>query len=121
MTIQEIIKKSIEGGWKPEIVEDYKNFACNHTKPIEQCVTIPHEKIFLDPKFWQCLGKTLGWKMIWICPADGKIEPREVTYEEFCDNCERKVTTQDGWLYYQHRFIDHLAEKKSAKEFFKDL
>ena len=49
---------------------------------------------FLDPLFWQALGKAMGWG------------------GEDWDG---------GWRKHWHRFIDHLAEGKDAESFFKDL
>ena len=74
MTIQEATKKSVEGGWNPLNSPQWQHG-------------------FLDPLYWQCLGKTLGWG------NDGN----------------------SVWLYYQHRFIDHLAEGKSIESYFETL
>ena len=43
MKTQEAINKSIDAGYNP--MEDSGNIY----------------KIFLDPQFWQCLGKAMGW------------------------------------------------------------
>lgn len=49
--------------------------------------------IFIDPAFWQALGKARGW----IAPPSGQA------------------------YFYQHRFIDHLAGGKDAESFFAEL
>ena len=60
MTVQEAIEKAIEGGWNEGIDLDYsvkemgKNGFPEIAKAIEQTA-------FLDPSFWQSLGKVLGW------------------------------------------------------------
>ena len=50
----------------------------------------------LSPLFWQALGKSRGWV---VGHFDGK----------------------PTWLEYWHRFIDHLAEGKSAESYFEQL
>ena len=60
-------------------------------------------RCFLDPKFWQALGKGLGWK-------DPQVKEEDLP-----------VGYRPWWLEYQHRFIDHLAEEKEPNDFFKEL
>jgi hypothetical protein len=55
---------------------------------------IRESEVFLDPSFWQALGKARGWA---------------------------PETEEKQWLYYWHRFIDHLAEGKDLESFFADL
>jgi hypothetical protein len=50
-------------------------------------------EVFLDPSFWQALGKAREW----IAPPKGQA------------------------YFYQHRFIDHLADGKDAESFFDSL
>jgi hypothetical protein len=92
---------------------------------------------FLDPLFWQSLGKALGWgqpidkrehewgKRICLhCGVDTAYQPPKESgcnhahYPEACSVCSRNATT---WRQHWHRFIDHLAEGKTAEEFFKGL
>lgn len=48
MTIQEAIKKAIDGGWDSTgMVHEEKNDICNG--------------LFLDPLFWKALGKAMWW------------------------------------------------------------
>ena len=61
------------------------------------------EAILLDPDFWKCLGKALGWEGMRGVYTDGN----------------RKKTEE--WLYHWHRFIDHIAEGKKPDEFFNEL
>lgn len=63
-------------------------------------------EIFLDPLFWQALGKARGWfeKNTFI-NTFWKGQPR----------------TFPQWQYKWHRFIDHLAEGKDAESFFESL
>jgi hypothetical protein len=56
------------------------------------------DAMVLDPLFWQSLGKDQGW-------ADSD------KYDDY----------QKHWLYFWHRFTDHLAEGKDAESFFQEL
>lgn len=55
-----------------------------------------------DPLFWQSLGKALGWNET---HTDGK----------------KKWLEWHKWKFEWHRFLDFLAEGKSAEEFFATL
>ncbi len=77
--------------------------------------------IFLDPTFWQALGKARGW--------DGKtlvrrgaiignfVTPDHKPYAEMGFGMDYIST----WCFHWHRFIDHLAEGKDAESFFASL
>jgi hypothetical protein len=72
---------------------------------------------FLDPSFWQSLGKALGW---WgkICRLCG--EQWSFNYEmNFCTSKEANLLP--AVMYHWHRFIDHLAAEKTAEDFFAEL
>lgn len=87
--MEKAIKKAIEGGWDDS---RYKAF-------FSEGVRMWHESAFLDPLFWQALGKSMGWQ------TENKTHfPQGI-----------------GWQYYWHRFIDHLAEGKDADSFFANL
>ncbi len=64
---------------------------------------------YLDPLFWQALGKALGWHDTEKCkvcdPYDG------AKCREYYKN----------WTVQMHRFIDHIITGKSADEFFKKI
>ena len=88
MTIEQVLQKAIEGGWNPPYrKEEYEGDSI----PINT---------FLDPQFWQSLGKALGWT------ARGQ---------------QLAMDSKPTWLLEWHRFIDHLAEGKTAEEYFKTL
>ena len=59
--------------------------------------------------FWQSLGRALGWT------TDG-VHKREVKDSYLCIKC-----SQNHWKNHWHRFLDYLADGKSAEDFFKDL
>jgi hypothetical protein len=58
-----------------------------------------HSEIFLDPSFWQALGKA-----------------RYYTKDTKEGSIRSKL-----WLQDWHRFIDHLAEGMDAESFFNSL
>lgn len=94
--IEQAIKKAIEGGWVyrlgNEVVE--RNLR-------DGVMLVEH---FLDPLFWQSLGKAMGWK-------------DEKEYDG--GGAHWKIKGQ--WKREWHRFIDHLAEGKTAEEYFKEI
>jgi len=101
MNTQKAIEKAKEGGYEPEgiYVSSY----------------------FLDPLFWQSLGKALVWAKY----------DRSVTYyssHKILKNRKAKVSpikgevhTENSYLYHWHRFIDTLAEGGTAEDYFTNL
>ena len=88
MTIQEAIKKAIEGGYKsPNIIGTELGY---------------FNGIFLDPQFWQCLGKAMEWG-----------------YKDIVDPSDH--FSQEEWIDKWHDLIDHLAEGGTAEDYFKQL
>ncbi len=80
MSIEEAIKKAIEGGWKSEGVE-IKDGTLDWVNASPECGgDYGDADIFLDPQFWQCLGKAMGggedWKIksfkFWAKIMEGK-------------------------------------------------
>ena len=108
MTIQTAIKKSIEGGYRPNHLG--RVFKC------EQGTMIISENIYSDPNFWKCLGKALGWPDYTDKPI--KVE---ATSQSERDAIAKEWGVQPYWLFKQHQFIDHLASEKSAELYFKEL
>lgn len=100
--IEQAIEEAVGAGYKPEQLDyqrtDTEQFA-------EESYRISYSKCFLDPLFWQALGKARGW--------DGK-HTIKIRGEPLSD--WRKTP-----IYYWHRFIDHLIAGKNAESFFKDL
>lgn len=56
------------------------------------------KEVMLDPEFWKCLGKSLGWG------DETQQNPFAPSYK-------------NAW----HMFIDHLAEGKDPNSFFENL
>jgi len=65
-------------------------------------------EVFLDPSFWQALGKARGWV---VC-EDSSVHTKPA---------ESAACTSNEWFGVWHRFIDHLAEGKDAESFFATL
>lgn len=124
MTIEKTIKKAMEGGfdlgkygndgrryefngffmpnnWKVEISTKItysdERFKSDQSKNCNFWIHIT--QITSDPSFWQSLGKAMGW--------DG--------------NRGHDLDLVIDWKYKWHKFIDHLAEEKTAEEYFKEL
>ena len=96
MTTQEAIKKAIEGGWRSndELIKKESRFY----DPYQFISSAVNNKgTFIDPQFWQCLGKAIPFKGR---PSDEDNRP---------------------WLREWHSFIDHLAEGKTIEDYFKQL
>lgn len=73
--------------------------------------------VFLDPLFWQALGKAMRWKEIYCKSGCGCPYPSGNGSHEF--GCEWDGDNQ--WKYEWHRFIDHLDEGNDADSFFTSL
>ena len=114
MTISEAIQKAIEGGWQQlpkncsllriEVEMDRWLLHFWDDKAHQSDVFfIPLHKTFLQPLFWQALGKAMGWKYQ-IGTVDGL-----------------PVYDNKVWLENWHKFIDFLSEGKTAEDYFNQL
>ena len=127
MTIQQAVEKAIEGGYmkakdyfgyipsvvkevhynKPEKLHQGHNFfertsgSFHFGSAKKYSFSISVNETFLEPLFWQSLGKAMGW-------GSGK---------EFYED----GLTQKTWVREWHRLIDHLAEGGAAESFFEGL
>lgn len=84
--IEQAIQKAIEGGYgkgREDFIRKLPEFALS--------------QVWLDPLFWQALGKSLGWD------------------EDISEG------NNPEWQAYWHQFIDHLASGKDAESFFAGL
>jgi len=111
MTIQETIEKAIDGGWNPEghrfTSESYDGIAGFGGWQYRA-------SIFLDPLFWQSLGKAMEWDSKQFHSEDEKC-----SHGAHCGGHYRGHGRM--WLEEWHRFIDHLAEGGTPESFFKQL
>lgn len=79
-------------------------------------------RILLDPAFWQALGKAMGWgKFIWKTASINCNACKAVTGGSCGTHGDSIQGSGQRWLYEWHLCIDHLAEGKSADEFFLSL
>lgn len=143
MNIETTIKKAIEGGYdfekkehdglKPPLKFVKNEFRTHSTGALEvraiykddsgkeygswvvfnDWIRRHKERTFIDPKFWESLGKAMGWGK---CSKHIR-EERMARMLAGCDEC----MDADDWQNYWHNFIDHLIEGKSAEDYFKEL
>lgn len=107
MTTKEFVEKSIEGGWKPFPEGLRLAHLCDKSEG-EMIAQVYIERILLDVKAWESVGKSEGW--------DEK--------KDFgCMTCGSSVAYSDlgSWEVKMHQMIDALAEGKSIREVLKDL
>lgn len=107
--MEKAIKTAIEGGWKPEYADHkiHKAYrrAGSWAKKGNTSSFIDWGHAFLDPLFWQALGKAMGW---W----DGKKFPKWHPKGE---------KPKAHWQIHMQSFIDHLIAGKSPDLFFMEL
>lgn len=109
--IKEAIKVAIEAGYKSNHVSE--------SGKIDMFVGKNSATILLDPEFWKCLGKSLGWRKEgdYCKSGDGCIQGQRFTHEGLCSWEYHRDEYLDQW----HKFIDHLAKGKDPELFFKKL
>ena len=100
MKIQNAIEKAIEKGWQG--ANGSTESDCHSCEFIDG--------MLLDPKFWQCLGKAMGWD-----------EEAPKGYTAFKDIKDEFGHTQSYWNYMWHRLIDHLSEGETIEKYFEEL
>ena len=99
------IQKAIEGGY-----EKGQLF-------LDNPLMILYREIVLDPKFWEALGRSLGWT------------ERYHRRKQLMANIQVDYTVSrspenfsvEAWQNAWHEFIDHLAENKDPESFFSEL
>lgn len=109
--MEEAIKRALKGGWNDT------DYAFTSKEPPYEGVECQigewqyDVKVFLDPLFWQALGKAEGWE--------------EKTYYEI--NCQARnyqtyeETSEITWKLQMHCLIDHLIGGKDVESFFGEL
>src|SRR5437660_12131987 len=118
MTVQEALNKATEGGYhiygSDGMDTHYEGANSEYSvwtrKDNESSFIVPTEETFLDPQFWQSLGRTLGWS----------------------EACDLSITCVHGaeegqrcrgsyWMYQWHCFIQALADGNTPEVFFENL
>lgn len=67
---------------------------------------------WLDPLFWQALGKSLGW----TAHCDKAFLEGFAHKPSTCEGCKKAA-----WVNRWHQFIDHLASGGTPDDFFTNL
>ena len=118
MRIPEAINKAVEGGYhihgSDGVETSYEGATHDYSawtrKDNESSFIVPTEETFLDPRFWQALGRALGWS----------------------EACDLAITCGHGqeacrqwhgyyWMYQWHCFIQEIANGKTPEAFFARL
>jgi hypothetical protein len=104
--IETAISDALANGW------DDTNTAFGSDKPETSMASVNgweyDEKVFLDPSFWQALGKARDW-LDWIAEDHVYTTGQKGSGRFTCPIC--------AW----HCFIDHIAKGKDAESFFATL
>lgn len=77
------------------------------------------ETLFLDPKFWQVLGKALGWG---ICCDENGHKPFGAKLNELCkvrDMCDGLIIEE--YLYHAHQYFDLVLTGGDVEAFWQEL
>jgi hypothetical protein len=118
MMIQEAMNKAVEGGYhingsdgmETSYLGANDEYSAWTRRDNDSSFMVPVEETFLDPRFWQALGRTLGWSEVCdlaiIC----------VHGEEECQSCRGYY-----WMYQWHCFIQALAHGNPPEAFFARL
>lgn len=130
LSIQEGIEKAIEGGYEPFLTvcaEDVSLSIVVGELVGEAKMGMPYRRnlssIFLDPLFWQSLGKAMGWEVV---AENGYNEEKLIrSYRGYSKGYGEKMwksaLKKEAWNYQWHRFIDKLADGGTAEQFFEEL
>ena len=118
MTVQEVIDKAVEGGYHiygsdgmDTLYEGANSeYSVWTRKDNESSFIVPTEQTFLDPKFWQALGRTLGWS-------------ERCDLAITCVHGEEECQSYRGyyWIFQWFRFIQTLADGHTPAAFFAHL
>jgi len=118
MTIQEACDQAVAEGYHSQSLHGIDTYYSGANRECSvwtrtdnrSSFVVPMEATFLDPLFWQALGRALGWE-------------QAMRTVHAVENGRPTVVTSTGhhWRSHWHRFIDHLAEGKEAEAFFASL
>jgi len=118
MTIDEALHKAVAEGYHSQSLHGVetsysganREFSVWTRTDNHSSFVVPTEGTFLDPLFWQALGRALGWD-------------QAMRTVHAVENGRPTIVTRAGhhWLSHWHRFIDDLAEGKTAESFFASL
>lgn len=113
---EDAIEEAVKRGYP---LKEWKICEGKHIQSAKESVVFL-DVVFLDPAFWQALGKARGWEG--KCSDCYKGEPHKWCQSgSHLDLEPEKYHNNYPWRVEWHRFIDHLAEGKEINEFFKEL
>jgi hypothetical protein len=115
MTIPEALEKAVAGGYhlygSDGMNTDYAgathDFSAWTRQDTLSTFLVPTEAMFLDPHFWQALGRALGWRE--ACDL-------AITCGHGAAECQRGRGSY--WMYQWHCWIQALAYGHSLEAFF---
>jgi hypothetical protein len=118
MTIAEALRKAVAGGYHihgsdgmaTTYVGASRKFSAWTRHDNDSSFLVPVEETFLDPCFWQALGRALGWQ----ASCDLSISCEHGHAE--CLRCHGAY-----WMYQWHCFIQAIAEGNTPAVFFANL
>jgi hypothetical protein len=100
MTLKQAIEKAQEYGF----VMNGSRYSSSH---------LNIQIVLLDPSFWQCLGKAMGW-------GEGRM-----AISEYDGVSKNPIYVQRDkfpvWIINWHRLIDHLSEGGTIEKYFESL
>lgn len=103
------IRDAIEGGWRANV--DVKDCLPGKYNSLAEALATRYEKILLDPRAWQAVGKTRGWE-------------QEYVYKINVPGSKDGFQLDGGWSepeYMQHHFLDRLIAGKTPEEALKEI
>ena len=118
MTVQEALHTATEGGYHiygsdgmDTLYEGANSeYSVWTRKDNESSFLVPTEETFLDPQFWQALGRALGWSE--MCDLS-------ITCVHGHEECRRYHGYY--WMFQWHCFILALADENTPEAFFTHL
>ena len=108
MTTQEAIQKSIENGYHGDL---------------DTLVNLPayaKNQIWMDPRFWKCLGKAMRWNLSASRCKSGCGCEEGTGVASHDGQCIFEAQQPED-VFYWHRLIDALASGKTIGQFFEEL
>ena len=118
MTIQEACDKAVAEGYHSKSLHGMDTYYSGANRECSvwtrtdnhSSFVVPMEGTFLDPLFWQALGRALRWD-----------QARRSVHAVEHGRPTRVTRAGHQWLAHWHRFIDALAEGHTAEAFFARL
>ena len=118
MTVQEALNAAVEEGYHiygSDGMDTYyeganSDYSAWTRKDNASSFIVPMEETFLDPYFWQALGRALGWSE--ACDLAITCVHGQEEYQSF---------RRYYWMFQWHRFIQALADGNPPDAFFAHL